>query len=71
MEFHVDCLSSCDDACAFMATNFSVNPVGAEFDPDEWLARLRAGEREAEFLSRRVREPVPPLRGAFEKYLAQ
>jgi hypothetical protein len=44
--------------------------VGVEFNPDEWLARLRAGEREAEFLSRRVHEPVSPLRGAFEKYLA-
>lgn len=71
MEFQVDCLGSSDDASAFMETNFSVNPVGVEFNPDEWLARLRAGERESGFLGRRVHEPVSPLRGAFAKYLAQ
>jgi hypothetical protein len=35
-----------------------------EFDPDEWSARLRAGTPAAEFLPRRVHQPVSPLRGA-------
>lgn len=43
------------------------NPIGVEFDPDEWLQRLKAGAPESDFLIRKVHEPVSPLRGAFER----
>lgn len=39
--------------------------IGVEYDPDEWLARLRAGASESEFLLRQTDEPVSPLRGSF------
>jgi hypothetical protein len=41
-----------------------MNPVGVEFDPEDWLARVRAGASFADFLVRRVHEPVSPIRGA-------
>lgn len=71
MEFQVDCLGSSDDARAFMATQFSLNPIGVEFNPDEWLARLRAGEPESAFHHRLVHEPVSPIRGSIAKYMTQ
>ena len=70
MEFQVDCLGSSQDATAYMETQFSSNPVGVEFHPEEWLARLRAGEPESEFLSRKVHEPVSPIRGTIANYIA-
>jgi hypothetical protein len=38
-----------------------------EYDPEDWLARLRGGAAEAELLLRSVHEPVSPVRGALEK----
>ena len=70
MEFQVDCLASAQEASTYMETQFSSNPVGVEYDPDEWLSRLRAGEPESEFLSRKVHEPVSPIRGSIANYLA-
>ena len=69
MEFQVDCLPSSKDASAFMATLFSLNPLGVEFDPEDWLARLRAGTPEAALLERKLHEPVSPLRGAIAHYV--
>ena len=43
------------------------NPLGVDYDPEEWLARLRAGVPVSDFLQRQVHEPVPPLRGAISK----
>lgn len=44
MEFQIDVLNA-DDANAFMAgPAFAANPVGEKFDPDELVARYRAGE---------------------------
>ena len=43
MEFQVDCFSSSEEANAFINAHFSVNPVGVEYDPADWLTRLRAG----------------------------
>ncbi len=43
------------------------NPVGVEFDPEYWLARLQAGAPDTELLIRTVHEPVSPIRGAFER----
>ena len=66
MEFQVDCFDSTDDANAFMeGPHFGANPIGVEYDPDEWLAKLRAGTPAAEFLQRKADEPVSPIRGSF------
>jgi len=68
MEFQIDCLDSNDEANAFMeGPHFSANPIGVEYDPDEWLARLRTGVPAAEFLHRRTDEPVSPVRGSLER----
>lgn len=70
MEFQVDCIASTEEAARYMEHWFEGNPVGVEFDADEWLARLRAGEPEANFLARAKHEPVSPIRGAFAKIAA-
>jgi catechol-2,3-dioxygenase len=64
MEFQVDCFGSSEEATAFIDQTFSTNPVGVEFDPEDWAARLRAGVPESDLLNRRVHEPVSPVRGA-------
>jgi catechol-2,3-dioxygenase len=65
MEFQVDSYGSNEEANAFMAgPGFAANPIGVEYDPEEWLARLRAGEPPANLLIRRSHEPVSPLRGS-------
>jgi len=65
MEFQVDSYPTNEEANGFMhGPNFDINPIGVEYDPDEWLARLRAGAPEAEFLTRRVHLPVSPVRGS-------
>jgi catechol-2,3-dioxygenase len=63
MEFQVDAFA--DDGCnAFIrGEQMALNPVGVEFDPDDWLARLRAGEPESDLLVRKAHEPVSPIRG--------
>ena len=63
MEFQVDSYKTSEEANAFMNAYWDANPLGVEFDPDDWLSRLRAGTPESEFLQRRVHEPVSPLRG--------
>lgn len=63
MEFQVDACKTNDEANAFMqGPGFAQNPIGVEFDPDELLARLRAGEPESAFMTRTVHQPVAPLR---------
>ena len=63
MEFQVDVYKTNEEANAFMqGPGFAVNPIGVEFDPDEWLARLRSGEPETDFFERTVHLPVAPLR---------
>ena len=64
MEFQVDSYASTEEANAFIDEHFSANPIGVEFDPDDWLARLRAGESASTFLVRQVHEPMSPVRGA-------
>lgn len=66
MEFQVDCFASGEEANAFMeGPHFAANPIGVEYDPEDWLARLRAGAPQTEFLVRRAHEPVSPIRGSF------
>jgi hypothetical protein len=43
---------------------FPSNPIGVEYDPDDWLARLRTGTPASELLERKVDLPVSPIRGA-------
>jgi hypothetical protein len=66
MEFQVDCFGSNEEANEFMAgPHFAGNPIGVEYDADDWLARLRAGTPPSAFLMRRAHEPVSPIRGSF------
>ena len=66
MEFQVDCFDSSEAANAYMeGPHFAANPIGVEFDPDEWLSRLRSGTPPSEFLVRSTDEPVSPIRGSF------
>ncbi|HUN49848.1 MAG TPA: VOC family protein [Candidatus Sulfotelmatobacter sp.] len=65
MEFQVDSYRSNAEANAFMhGPHFDANPIGVEYDPDDWLARLRAGAPEADFLTRKTDLPVSPVRGS-------
>lgn len=67
MEFQVDCFATADEANALMhGPRWSANPIGVEYDPDEWLARLRAGTPASEFLPRKADLPVSPIRGALQ-----
>jgi len=64
MEFQVDAMASNDEANAFMqGPGFAANPIGVEFDPEAWLARMTHGTPASEFLRRTVHEPVSPVRG--------
>jgi len=66
MEFQVDCFASNEEANAYMqGPHFAANPIGVEFDPEAWLAKLRAGTPGSQFLPRGTDEPVSPVRGSF------
>ncbi|WHZ11618.1 MAG: hypothetical protein OJF60_002057 [Burkholderiaceae bacterium] len=66
MEFQVDSFDSNEETNAFIAgPRFAGNPIGVEFDPDDWLAKLRAGASPSEFLLRKADEPMAPIRGSF------
>lgn len=66
MEFQVDCFNSSLDANAFIDAHFSANPIGVEFDPDEWLDQLCTGAQPSSFLSRQVDQPMSPIRGSIQ-----
>jgi catechol-2,3-dioxygenase len=64
MEFQVEVFDSSDEAVAFMCgSDMAENPVGVEYDPDDWLKQKRAGQPLSKFLVRHVNEPVSPIRG--------
>jgi catechol-2,3-dioxygenase len=68
MEFQVDSYQSNDETNAFMyGPGFDTNPIGVEYNPEEWLARMKAGAPFAEFLTRHVHLPVSPIRGAVRR----
>jgi catechol-2,3-dioxygenase len=69
MEFQVNCFESNEEATTFFKTHFDANCIGVEFDPKEWLSRLRSGTPEAELLRRNSHEPVSPFRGSIERFL--
>ena len=65
MELQVDAFASSDEANRYMhGPHFEANPIGVEYDPDEALARLRAGAPGSAFLQRKSDLPVSPIRGA-------
>ena len=65
MEFTVDCFANkAECADYFHGEQIGDNPVGVEYDPDEWLAKLRGGVSEAELLQIDSNGEVSPIRGA-------
>ena len=65
LEFQVDSFESKEESNAYICgPSFDVNPVGVEFDPEDWLRQVNAGASFSDFLVRRVHEPVSPIRGA-------
>jgi catechol-2,3-dioxygenase len=64
MEFQVDTYDSSEEANDFMCGPITAaNPIGVEYDPEDWLAQMRAGKPASDFLTRRVHEPISPIRG--------
>lgn len=70
MEFQVDCIPAGADPGKVMAETFPKNPIGVEYDPEEWLARLSDGADEGSFAARTSDEPVSPIRGVFAEILS-
>jgi catechol-2,3-dioxygenase len=68
IELQVDNFADMTEATTLMQEHFSINPVGAEFDPEELLARLRSGVDAAE-LVRPTRTPRPPTRELIVKLI--
>ena len=65
MEFQVDCFPTAQGANELMhGPRWGQNPIGVEYDPDAFLAKLRAGTPAAELLHRSSDLPVSPIRGA-------
>jgi len=65
MEFQVDCFDSSEEANDFMSgPGFAANPIGVEYDPEDWLAQKKDGVPLSSFLVRKKHEPVSPIRGA-------
>lgn len=65
MEFQVDVFATPKALQDYMAgPRFGRNPIGVEFDPDAWVARLRSGTPSAAMLVRETDEPVSPIRSA-------
>lgn len=65
MEFQVDCFPTAEAANALMhGPRMATNPIGVEYDPDDWLTRLRAGAPASALLDRKEDLPVSPIRGA-------
>ena len=65
MEFTVDAFATKAEGSAyFHGGQLDTNPVGVEYDPDAWLARLRGGAAETELLAVNTGGAVSPIRGA-------
>jgi len=70
MEFQVNAFDSDEECNAYISgPPFEVNPVGVEFDPEEWLAAVNKGGSLEDFRERKVHEPVSPIRGAISALL--
>ena len=65
MEFQVDAFADQKAGSAYMrGPETAANPVGVEYDPDAWLARLRAGEPASALLAPMTDGAPSPIRGA-------
>ncbi len=65
MEFTVDAFPNKAEASAyFQSQQIDDNPVGVEYDPDDWFSRLSAGASETELLSFDSQGAISPIRGA-------
>ena len=65
MEFTVDAFATKAEGSAyFQGGQLDTNPVGVEYDPDAWLARLRGGASAEEMLTIDATGAVSPIRGA-------
>jgi catechol-2,3-dioxygenase len=54
IETQVDCFDTSEETTAFMKSDlFAQNPWGVDFDPEEWIQRLDAGEKESVLLKRK------------------
>lgn len=70
MEFQVDAFDTAEECNAYISgPPFEVNPVGVEFDPEQWLAAVRDGASLEDFRVRTVHAPVSPIRGAISALL--
>ena len=47
-----------------MHRSFSINPIGVEYEPEEWLAEIRSGRPVQDLLDRKSDLPVSPVRTA-------
>jgi catechol 2,3-dioxygenase-like lactoylglutathione lyase family enzyme len=66
VELQVDNFTDMDAANEEVIKVSGINPVGVEFDPDDYLARRRAGES-MESLLRRTWDPEPPKKDLLAK----
>jgi len=70
MEFQVDAFATAEECNEYICgSGFEANPVGVEFDPREWLAAVHDGASLDDFRTRKVHEPVSPIRGAISALL--
>ena len=64
MEFQVDVFDSSEEANEYMCGPITAaNPIGVEYDPEEWLVQWQAGKPVSDFLIRKAHEPISPIRG--------
>ena len=64
MEFQVDVFDSSEEANEYMCGPITAaNPIGVEYDPEEWLTQWQAGKPVSDFLIREANEPISPIRG--------
>lgn len=69
MEFQVDCFKTSEESETYFRDHWDANPIGVEFDPEEWLAQMGDGVLESDLLVRKINEPVSPLRGNLAEFL--
>lgn len=68
MEFAVDCFDTAGECVDYFRSGvLNTNPVGVEFDPEEWLAELDLGVTPAELFIVDPEAPISPIRGKLEE----
>jgi catechol-2,3-dioxygenase len=64
MEFQVDAFDTAEESNEFICGPVNAaNPVGVEYDPEDWLAKMRSGTPASDLLNRQIHEPQSPIRG--------